>query len=1198
MAHLTSSWWILALLVLLPALATSAIAAEASGEAATEPNPDPAPITPPFSGNEFVVPQSFLYPMFGPPHPDGPGGPGGPWGPGGPGGPGGPWGPGGPGGPDGPGGPWGPDGPDGPGGPLGPGGPGGPGGGPGGPDGPPRASFAGPFFRPDRLDGSDRPSRPDHPDRPVRPDWPQGSPRDPFASADDGSDGPRRGGPFGFFDPHHPPFGPHPHPRPPFGPHPPVGPHPDSHPHRHPPFPPPPPPPGAIQLTFELLAAVGRAIRVLYGPGAEATGDEHTCGECVTWATEALLNALSKDINSTICAEDAPAAATDPPHRHFCRLFANLTTASAIGIFDQIHINPLSMAVSVCAKFGPCMPKPHPASDPNPEPAAEPEGLIEEDAVSEPGAEADTVEVRVATPSRRLLGHDHARMDMDMGGMHIAMNSIGMLVSSSVPEPSEDASAGASTGATTGATTQGGNGGEAEGKEGEEGGEETCDTCIIEGFHLIEQSVRARIKWICSHAEDEHSPPHIRALCKFIHQYPYLAMVISVIHIKPWEKVVPACFHMGACRPPHPPPHPPHPPHGPCPSGEDCPPPPHRPCPPGEDCPPPPCPPGEDCPPPPPHRPCPPGEDCPPPPCPPGEDCPPPPPHRPCPPGEDCPPPPCPPGEDCPPPPPHRPCPPGEDCPPPRPCPPGQDCPPPPFPPPPCAHTPLPNNAVPLPILPTIDLNIFHPPPPFPPPFAPPFAPPFSPPFRPPFPPHPSGPPPPCSLFGFLRAAGSFLARFLGFPPPPPPPPPPCPGNEPGGLFAKYFLAESHMVGEVAAGESGKGSWEDAVEGVGAVQDGDGLKGVDAENAGVGSVGVVVNVGGFENGSSSRSISGALFARTTSKTPACVMLTWRGGVTLSTGCARIAPLSGTFSKSVERWAVTATVDNQVRRRGGAWPELEQAMVRWIANAGPAGVPLTLQTIRDHVAAMAWNMGIPPTFRYSISWVRRALRRQGVRCRAAQGEAASADMAAVRDAREKLPQLLTHLGLSPRDTFNLDETALWLSVLPRRTYSNGRIPCRKVSKERLIVTFLVNADGSHAFRSLVISKAKRPHDFRSDYDPEALCYWRHNAKGWMTNMPVLTMFPLHDAFTSLPRPQLFTHFISQLNAAMYAENRHIVVLLDNTSSHMLRSEHAWSEIVCGMRTTCMSNVRLVFLPPNTTAFTQPLDQGIIATAKAR
>ncbi|CAI5947432.1 unnamed protein product [Closterium sp. NIES-64] len=208
---------------------------------------------------------------------------------------------------------------------------------------------------------------------------------------------------------------------------------------------------------------------------------------------------------------------------------------------------------------------------------------------------------------------------------------------------------------------------------------------------------------------------------------------------------------------------------------------------------------------------------------------------------------------------------------------------------------------------------------------------------------------------------------------------------------------------------------------------------------------------------------------------------------------------GRILKNASRWAITdPAAANQVRRRGGAWPELEQAMARWIANAGPAGVPLTLQTIRDHVAIMARNMGIPPVFRCSIGWVRHALRRQGVRCRAATGEAASADMAAVREAREKVPALLTHLGYQPRDTFNLDETALWLSVLPRKTYSNARIPGRKVSKERLTVAFLVNADGSHVFRPLVISKARRPHDFRPDYDPEAVCYWWHNAKGWMTS----------------------------------------------------------------------------------------------------
>ncbi|CAI5495263.1 unnamed protein product [Closterium sp. Naga37s-1] len=95
----------------------------------------------------------------------------------------------------------------------------------------------------------------------------------------------------------------------------------------------------------------------------------------------------------------------------------------------------------------------------------------------------------------------------------------------------------------------------------------------------------------------------------------------------------------------------------------------------------------------------------------------------------------------------------------------------------------------------------------------------------------------------------------------------------------------------------------------------------------------------------------------------------------------------------------------------------------------------------------------------------------------------------------------HLSARPRDTYNLDETTLWLSVLLRRTYSNGRIPGRKISKERLTIAFLVNADGIHAFRPLVISKAKRPHDFRPDYDPNTLCYWRNSTNGWMTAPPL-------------------------------------------------------------------------------------------------
>ncbi|CAI5929940.1 unnamed protein product [Closterium sp. NIES-64] len=280
---------------------------------------------------------------------------------------------------------------------------------------------------------------------------------------------------------------------------------------------------------------------------------------------------------------------------------------------------------------------------------------------------------------------------------------------------------------------------------------------------------------------------------------------------------------------------------------------------------------------------------------------------------------------------------------------------------------------------------------------------------------------------------------------------------------------------------------------------------------------------------------------------------------------------GRVLKGAERWRIPDDAVDAIRVRGGAYPDLERAMARWIANAGPAGVALTLATIRDHVATMARANGVPATFRCSIGWVRHALRRQGVRCMSAVGEAADQDMNAIRAAREKLPQLLMELGVRPRDTFNFDETALFISVLPRKTYGTGRSAGRKAPKERLTVGFLVNAEGSHAFR---------PSPRRN---------------GPTISGPTIIQ---RSCATGATPPKLFTHYIEQLDAAMNTEDRNIVVLLDNASSQNLTTAGAVTEDLFGFRTRALKNVRLVFMPPNTTCFIQPLDQGLIAMAKAR
>ena len=53
-------------------------------------------------------------------------------------------------------------------------------------------------------------------------------------------------------------------------------------------------------------------------------------------------------------------------------------------------------------------------------------------------------------------------------------------------------------------------------------------------------------------------------------------------------------------------------------------------------------------------------------------------------------------------------------------------------------------------------------------------------------------------------------------------------------------------------------------------------------------------------------------------------------------------------------------------------------------------------------------------------------------------------------------------------------------------------------------------------------------------------------------------------------------------------------LDNVSSHVVNSAKVGK--FCGFSTLELSNMTLVFLPPNVTNIFQPLDQGIIASFK--
>jgi len=77
-------------------------------------------------------------------------------------------------------------------------------------------------------------------------------------------------------------------------------------------------------------------------------------------------------------------------------------------------------------------------------------------------------------------------------------------------------------------------------------------------------------------------------------------------------------------------------------------------------------------------------------------------------------------------------------------------------------------------------------------------------------------------------------------------------------------------------------------------------------------------------------------------------------------------------------------------------------------------------------------------------------------------------------------------------------------------------------------------------------------------------WKANSKAWMTGM-------------------IFLEYLQKFNAKMQIENRKALIILNNTPCHPEME---------------LSNVKLVFLPPNTTIGTQPLDFGIIQNFKVK
>lgn len=251
---------------------------------------------------------------------------------------------------------------------------------------------------------------------------------------------------------------------------------------------------------------------------------------------------------------------------------------------------------------------------------------------------------------------------------------------------------------------------------------------------------------------------------------------------------------------------------------------------------------------------------------------------------------------------------------------------------------------------------------------------------------------------------------------------------------------------------------------------------------------------------------------------------------------------------------------KAKSRAPKFEEVDEKVYSWLCQALAKKLPVSGSLLQEKAKEIATELN-QLEFKASNGWLEKFKSRHNLTFANICGESNDVEQTPVNDFREKLPEIIA--GYDSKDIANCDETGLFFRSIPKKTlYPKGE-KCfgGKHSKERLTVLLCCFGDGKFE-KPLVIGKAENPRCFKNIRKENLPVVWKANKKAWMTS-------------------SIMEEWLIQLNRKMVIQKRNILLFLDNATSHPNLK---------------LSNVKLVFLPPNTTSETQPLDRGIINSFK--
>ncbi|TGZ73237.1 hypothetical protein CRM22_001632 [Opisthorchis felineus] len=273
---------------------------------------------------------------------------------------------------------------------------------------------------------------------------------------------------------------------------------------------------------------------------------------------------------------------------------------------------------------------------------------------------------------------------------------------------------------------------------------------------------------------------------------------------------------------------------------------------------------------------------------------------------------------------------------------------------------------------------------------------------------------------------------------------------------------------------------------------------------------------------------------------------------LGTGRMQIALLIRKKEDIRRQWEAGVCASRKLlHERKVAYPELDEKLYEWFLSARSRNVPTSGRLLQKKAIELAKSLGIEG-FCASNGWLDKFQKRKNI-TGVSVGESRDLAPESVSDNwKGRLSSLCE--GYAAKDIFTCAETCLFYGCTPGssigQTEDVNKNP-GKESEKRLTVLFCCSMEGEK-LPPFVIGR------FKILYKPLDRIEYQHNLRAWMSK-------------------GLFEEWLNNWNTRLVAEQRNIILLLDHCAAHPYVD---------------LSNIKMIFLPPNAKSTLQPLDAGII------